>query len=212
METEITEAKSFFIFRANCLTIWINFVYIFYFVGKCCIMAILHSRVCFTVIVGTSVMLTELGPEFKVMTSFKLYQFGCCSEYWWVLTAAFHLIPFSQCLASYFIFWLPHCVFPLLNPPLTASVLVFYSLRLSFLLPLVPAQPSGFEAEAELDSRIMLSWLWPVQDSIISFELLYWEANNPGDKVNTTLTTFSFHCGSLMEWILVLVPFCVLKG
>ncbi|KAM7410688.1 hypothetical protein PAMA_001904 [Pampus argenteus] len=46
----------------------------------------------------------------------------------------------------------------------------------------VPAQPSGFEAEAELDSRIMLSWLWPVQDPIISFELLYWEANNPGDK------------------------------
>uniref|UniRef100_A0A3P8U6V7 Receptor-type tyrosine-protein phosphatase F n=1 Tax=Amphiprion percula TaxID=161767 RepID=A0A3P8U6V7_AMPPE len=39
----------------------------------------------------------------------------------------------------------------------------------------VPAQPSGFEAEAELDSRIMLSWLWPVQDPIISFELLYWE-------------------------------------
>uniref|UniRef100_A0A668AR92 Receptor-type tyrosine-protein phosphatase F n=1 Tax=Myripristis murdjan TaxID=586833 RepID=A0A668AR92_9TELE len=42
----------------------------------------------------------------------------------------------------------------------------------------VPAQPSGFEAEAELDSRIMLSWLWPVQDPIISFELVYWEANN----------------------------------
>uniref|UniRef100_A0A8C2XKE0 Receptor-type tyrosine-protein phosphatase F n=1 Tax=Cyclopterus lumpus TaxID=8103 RepID=A0A8C2XKE0_CYCLU len=35
----------------------------------------------------------------------------------------------------------------------------------------VPAQPSGFEAEAELDSRIMLSWLWPVQDPIIGFEL-----------------------------------------
>ncbi|XP_070817131.1 protein tyrosine phosphatase receptor type Fa isoform X4 [Chaetodon trifascialis] len=46
----------------------------------------------------------------------------------------------------------------------------------------VPAQPSGFEAEAELDSRIMLSWLWPVQDPIISFELLYWEASNPTDK------------------------------
>uniref|UniRef100_A0A4W6C3L6 Receptor-type tyrosine-protein phosphatase F n=1 Tax=Lates calcarifer TaxID=8187 RepID=A0A4W6C3L6_LATCA len=39
----------------------------------------------------------------------------------------------------------------------------------------VPAQPSGFEAEAELDSRIMLSWLWPVQEPIIGFELLYWE-------------------------------------
>ncbi|XP_008276382.1 protein tyrosine phosphatase receptor type Fa isoform X8 [Stegastes partitus] len=50
----------------------------------------------------------------------------------------------------------------------------------------VPAQPSGFEAEAELDSRIMLSWLWPVQDPIISFELLYWEANNPTDKHRVT--------------------------
>nr|XP_046248897.1 protein tyrosine phosphatase receptor type Fa isoform X3 [Scatophagus argus] len=50
----------------------------------------------------------------------------------------------------------------------------------------VPAQPSGFEAEAELDSRIMLSWLWPVQDPIISFELLYWEANNPTDKHHAT--------------------------
>uniref|UniRef100_A0A671X899 Receptor-type tyrosine-protein phosphatase F n=1 Tax=Sparus aurata TaxID=8175 RepID=A0A671X899_SPAAU len=39
----------------------------------------------------------------------------------------------------------------------------------------VPGQPTGFEAEAELDSRIMLSWLWPVKDPIISFELLYWE-------------------------------------
>ncbi|XP_076579067.1 protein tyrosine phosphatase receptor type Fa isoform X2 [Chaetodon auriga] len=46
----------------------------------------------------------------------------------------------------------------------------------------VPAQPSGFDAEAELDSRIMLSWLWPVQDPIVSFELLYWEASNPTDK------------------------------
>ncbi|XP_022046995.2 protein tyrosine phosphatase receptor type Fa isoform X4 [Acanthochromis polyacanthus] len=50
----------------------------------------------------------------------------------------------------------------------------------------VPAQPSDFEAEAELDSRIMLSWLWPVQDPIIGFELLYWEANNPTDKHRVT--------------------------
>ncbi|KAM3875974.1 protein tyrosine phosphatase receptor type Fa [Diretmus argenteus] len=50
----------------------------------------------------------------------------------------------------------------------------------------VPAQPSGFEAEAELDSRIMLSWLWPIQDPIINFELLYWEANNAGDKHHVT--------------------------
>ncbi|KAM9849037.1 protein tyrosine phosphatase receptor type Fa [Aulostomus maculatus] len=50
----------------------------------------------------------------------------------------------------------------------------------------VPSQPTGFEAEAELDSRIMLSWLWPVQDPIISFELLYWEATNPGEKHRVT--------------------------
>uniref|UniRef100_A0A673N4V7 Receptor-type tyrosine-protein phosphatase F n=1 Tax=Sinocyclocheilus rhinocerous TaxID=307959 RepID=A0A673N4V7_9TELE len=39
----------------------------------------------------------------------------------------------------------------------------------------VPAQPSNFEAEAELDTRIQLTWLWPVQDPIIKYELLYWE-------------------------------------
>ncbi|XP_039454428.1 protein tyrosine phosphatase receptor type Fa isoform X5 [Oreochromis aureus] len=50
----------------------------------------------------------------------------------------------------------------------------------------VPAQPSDFDGEAELDSRIMLSWLWPVQEPIISFELVYWEANNPADKHRVT--------------------------
>ncbi|XP_029285277.1 protein tyrosine phosphatase receptor type Fa [Cottoperca gobio] len=50
----------------------------------------------------------------------------------------------------------------------------------------VPSQPTGFEAEAELDSRIMLTWLWPVQDPIISFELLYWEHSNPTDKHHAT--------------------------
>nr|XP_023671620.1 receptor-type tyrosine-protein phosphatase F isoform X6 [Paramormyrops kingsleyae] len=42
----------------------------------------------------------------------------------------------------------------------------------------VPAQPSNFEAEAELDTRIMLTWLWPVQESITRYELSYWEANS----------------------------------
>lgn len=81
---------------------------------------------------------------------------------------------------------LPYFVFPPLKMLFTASV---FSLFTFLFLPAVPAQPSDFEAEAELDSRIMLSWLWPVQDPIISFELLYWEANNPTDKVNTTLKT-----------------------
>uniref|UniRef100_A0A8C9ZKU9 Receptor-type tyrosine-protein phosphatase F n=1 Tax=Sander lucioperca TaxID=283035 RepID=A0A8C9ZKU9_SANLU len=57
----------------------------------------------------------------------------------------------------------------------------------------VPAQPSGFEAEAELDSRIMLSWLWPVQDPIISFELLYWEDNTPTDKHHDTFDPAGSH-------------------
>ncbi|XP_064791835.1 protein tyrosine phosphatase receptor type Fa isoform X2 [Oncorhynchus masou masou] len=49
----------------------------------------------------------------------------------------------------------------------------------------VPAQPSSFNAEAELDTRIMLSWLWPVQDQIIKYELMYWEANS-GNKLHVT--------------------------
>ncbi|KAM4739996.1 protein tyrosine phosphatase receptor type Fa, partial [Anableps anableps] len=52
----------------------------------------------------------------------------------------------------------------------------------------VPSKPSGFEAEAELDTRIMLYWLWPVQDHIISYELKYWEANSPTDKHHVTLS------------------------
>ncbi|XP_038143617.1 receptor-type tyrosine-protein phosphatase F-like isoform X12 [Cyprinodon tularosa] len=46
----------------------------------------------------------------------------------------------------------------------------------------VPAQPSSFEAEAELDSRISLSWLWPVQDQITKYELQYWEAGSDSKK------------------------------
>ncbi|XP_051983973.1 receptor-type tyrosine-protein phosphatase F-like isoform X4 [Xyrauchen texanus] len=49
----------------------------------------------------------------------------------------------------------------------------------------VPAQPSSFEAEAEMDTRIMLNWLWPVQDPIIKYELLYWEANSD-NKIHVT--------------------------
>ncbi|XP_030289795.1 receptor-type tyrosine-protein phosphatase F-like isoform X5 [Sparus aurata] len=57
----------------------------------------------------------------------------------------------------------------------------------------VPGQPTGFEAEAELDSRIMLSWLWPVKDPIISFELLYWEANNPTEKRRITFDPAGYY-------------------
>ncbi|XP_056277768.1 receptor-type tyrosine-protein phosphatase F isoform X7 [Pseudoliparis swirei] len=49
----------------------------------------------------------------------------------------------------------------------------------------VPAQPSSFEAEAELDSRIMLTWLWPVQDPITLYELQYWETGSE-NKIHVT--------------------------
>ncbi|CAL8346458.1 unnamed protein product [Merluccius merluccius] len=49
----------------------------------------------------------------------------------------------------------------------------------------VPAQPSSFEAEAELDTRIMLSWLWPVQDPITKYELQYWETHSD-NKIHVT--------------------------
>uniref|UniRef100_A0A3B3S3H2 Receptor-type tyrosine-protein phosphatase F n=1 Tax=Paramormyrops kingsleyae TaxID=1676925 RepID=A0A3B3S3H2_9TELE len=55
----------------------------------------------------------------------------------------------------------------------------------------VPAQPSNFEAEAELDTRIMLTWLWPVQESITRYELSYWEANSD-IKVGTFSPTGSY--------------------
>ncbi|XP_072296848.1 receptor-type tyrosine-protein phosphatase F-like isoform X5 [Eucyclogobius newberryi] len=42
----------------------------------------------------------------------------------------------------------------------------------------VPAQPSSFEAEAEQDDRIMLTWLWPVQDPITKYELQYGEVDS----------------------------------
>ncbi|XP_026004298.1 receptor-type tyrosine-protein phosphatase F isoform X26 [Astatotilapia calliptera] len=49
----------------------------------------------------------------------------------------------------------------------------------------VPAQPSSFEAEAELDTRIVLTWLWPVQDPITKYELQYWEAGSD-NKIHVT--------------------------
>ncbi|XP_077463802.1 protein tyrosine phosphatase receptor type Fa [Stigmatopora argus] len=66
----------------------------------------------------------------------------------------------------------------------------------------VPAQPCDLEAEAELDSRIMLSWRWPVQkvqdhqdpqdrqevqEPLLGYQLLYWEANLPQEKLSVNL-------------------------
>lgn len=69
-------------------------------------------------------------------------------------------------------------------------VCVCVSCEADYVFHAVPAQPSEFEAEAELDTRIMLRWLWPVQDQIIKYELTYWEADS-GHKVYRH-TVFSF--------------------
>uniref|UniRef100_A0A8B9LSP6 Receptor-type tyrosine-protein phosphatase F n=1 Tax=Astyanax mexicanus TaxID=7994 RepID=A0A8B9LSP6_ASTMX len=56
----------------------------------------------------------------------------------------------------------------------------------------VPAQPSGFEAETELDTRIMLKWLWPVQDPITKYELQYWE-DGSDSKILVTFDPAGFY-------------------
>ncbi|KAH0618705.1 hypothetical protein JD844_018135 [Phrynosoma platyrhinos] len=40
----------------------------------------------------------------------------------------------------------------------------------------VPAQPADFQAEAESDTQIMLTWLPASQERITKYELVYWEA------------------------------------
>ncbi|XP_072295419.1 receptor-type tyrosine-protein phosphatase F-like [Eucyclogobius newberryi] len=51
----------------------------------------------------------------------------------------------------------------------------------------VPSPPEDFQGEAELDSQVMLSWLWPVQDQVISYELQYWENSTPTRKRRVVL-------------------------
>lgn len=48
----------------------------------------------------------------------------------------------------------------------------------------VPAQPADFQAEAESDTRIQLSWLLPPQERIIKYELVYWAAEDEGQQVS----------------------------
>ncbi|XP_039590547.1 protein tyrosine phosphatase receptor type Fa isoform X11 [Polypterus senegalus] len=51
----------------------------------------------------------------------------------------------------------------------------------------VPAQPSNFQAEAESDTRIMLSWLLPAQEKITKYELAYWESDSTNQQQHLTL-------------------------
>lgn len=48
----------------------------------------------------------------------------------------------------------------------------------------VPAQPADFQANAESDTRIQLSWLLPPQERIVKYELVYWAAEDEGQQVS----------------------------
>ncbi|XP_032733426.1 receptor-type tyrosine-protein phosphatase F isoform X11 [Lontra canadensis] len=50
----------------------------------------------------------------------------------------------------------------------------------------VPAQPADFQAEAESDTRIQLSWLLPPQERIVKYELVYWAADDEGQQHKVT--------------------------
>ncbi|ELW62139.1 Receptor-type tyrosine-protein phosphatase F [Tupaia chinensis] len=50
----------------------------------------------------------------------------------------------------------------------------------------VPAQPADFQAEAESDTRIQLSWLLPPQERIVKYELVYWAAEDEGQQHKVT--------------------------
>ncbi|XP_075688766.1 receptor-type tyrosine-protein phosphatase F isoform X10 [Rhinoderma darwinii] len=55
----------------------------------------------------------------------------------------------------------------------------------------VPAQPINFQAEAESDTRIMLTWRYVQQERIVSYELLYWEGQDgPQKKVTFAPSAF----------------------
>ncbi|XP_060062040.1 receptor-type tyrosine-protein phosphatase F isoform X8 [Erinaceus europaeus] len=50
----------------------------------------------------------------------------------------------------------------------------------------VPAQPADFQAEAESDTRIQLSWLLPPQERIVKYELVYWAAEDEDQQHKVT--------------------------
>lgn len=56
----------------------------------------------------------------------------------------------------------------------------------------VPAQPTNFQAEAESDTRIMLTWRYIQQERIVSYELLYWEGKD-GIQHKVTFAPSSFY-------------------
>ncbi|XP_053326054.1 receptor-type tyrosine-protein phosphatase F isoform X5 [Spea bombifrons] len=56
----------------------------------------------------------------------------------------------------------------------------------------VPAQPVDFQAEAESDTRIMLTWLLPPQERITKYELLFWEGQDGRQQKITFDPTSSY--------------------
>ncbi|XP_056671276.1 receptor-type tyrosine-protein phosphatase F isoform X11 [Monodelphis domestica] len=56
----------------------------------------------------------------------------------------------------------------------------------------VPAQPADFRAEAESDTRVLLSWLLPPQERITKYELVYWEDEDGAQQKVTFDPTSSY--------------------
>ncbi|XP_043856430.1 receptor-type tyrosine-protein phosphatase F isoform X21 [Dromiciops gliroides] len=56
----------------------------------------------------------------------------------------------------------------------------------------VPAQPADFHAEAESDTRVLLSWLLPPQERITKYELVYWEGEDGAQQKVTFDPTSSY--------------------
>ncbi|XP_029473569.1 receptor-type tyrosine-protein phosphatase F isoform X2 [Rhinatrema bivittatum] len=56
----------------------------------------------------------------------------------------------------------------------------------------VPAQPTDFQAEAESETRIQLSWLRSPQERITKYELLYWEGEDGKQQKITFAPTSSY--------------------
>lgn len=64
----------------------------------------------------------------------------------------------------------------------------------------VPAQPADFQAEAESDTRIQLSWLLPPQERITKYELVYWAAEDEGQQVSPEVRKDGRNVSSSSPW------------
>ena len=70
----------------------------------------------------------------------------------------------------------------------------------------VPAQPADFQAEAESDTRIQLSWLLPPQERITKYELVYWAAEDEGQQVSHEVRKGGRRASSVSSWSVLGAP------